>query len=115
MISGLNAAELCGILADAELVIGTRLHMLIFAASMGVPMIGISYDPKIAAFLDYIRRSEHGLDLRRIMPGHLTTAAEDVMARQDEIRAELSAMVPALREKARSDCREAAALFGGNK
>ncbi|MBQ2707714.1 MAG: polysaccharide pyruvyl transferase CsaB [Clostridia bacterium] len=115
VVSGLNAAELCGILADAELVIGTRLHMLIFAASMGVPMIGISYDPKIDAFLDYIHRREHGLDLRSIAPGQLAAAAADVMARQDEIRAELAAQVPALREKARSDCKMAAELFGGKQ
>lgn len=31
--------------------IGVRLHSLIFSARMGVPMIGISYDPKIDGFL----------------------------------------------------------------
>lgn len=32
--------------------IGVRLHSLIFSACMGVPMIGISYDPKIKGFLN---------------------------------------------------------------
>jgi polysaccharide pyruvyl transferase WcaK-like protein len=34
-----------------DLLIGMRLHSLIYAASQQVPLIGISYDPKIDQFL----------------------------------------------------------------
>jgi polysaccharide pyruvyl transferase WcaK-like protein len=34
-----------------QLLIGMRLHALIYAANQQVPMIGISYDPKIDQFL----------------------------------------------------------------
>lgn len=37
-----------------DLLIGMRLHSLIYAASQLVPMIGISYDPKIDQFLQRI-------------------------------------------------------------
>lgn len=37
--------------ADCDLIIGMRLHSLIYAASQLVPMVGISYDPKIDHFL----------------------------------------------------------------
>lgn len=40
-----------------DAIIGMRLHSLIYAASQHVPMIGISYDPKIDQFL-------HRLDMR---------------------------------------------------
>lgn len=43
--------EVMGIIGALDLVIGIRLHALIFAASQGVPMIGLSYDPKIDSFL----------------------------------------------------------------
>lgn len=37
--------------ADCDLLVGMRLHSLIYAASQVVPMVGISYDPKIDQFL----------------------------------------------------------------
>lgn len=38
--------------SSCDLVIGMRLHSLIYAASQEVPLIGISYDPKIDQFLN---------------------------------------------------------------
>ena len=39
-----------------DVLVGVRLHSLIYAAVMGVPMIGVSYDPKVDSFLASIRR-----------------------------------------------------------
>lgn len=47
----LNSQEHLALIAEMDLVIGMRLHALIFAASQGIPFAGISYDPKIDAFL----------------------------------------------------------------
>lgn len=38
--------------SGCDLLIGMRLHSLIYAASQYVPMIGVSYDPKIDQFLN---------------------------------------------------------------
>ena len=46
-----TTAELLSIVGNMDLMIGVRLHALIFAGVMEVPMIGISYDPKIDRFL----------------------------------------------------------------
>ena len=40
----------------SKLMIGMRLHALIFAASANTPMIGISYDPKINSFLKLVNQ-----------------------------------------------------------
>ncbi|MNJ59972.1 Polysaccharide pyruvyl transferase [compost metagenome] len=37
--------------SQCDLLIGMRLHSLIYAASQNVPLLGISYDPKIDHFL----------------------------------------------------------------
>lgn len=47
----LNSQEHMALIANMDLVIGMRLHALVFSASQGVPFAGISYDPKIDAFL----------------------------------------------------------------
>ena len=46
-----STSELLSLVANMDLMIGVRLHALIFAGVMGVPMIGISYDPKVDRFL----------------------------------------------------------------
>ncbi|WP_409343757.1 polysaccharide pyruvyl transferase CsaB [Paenibacillus sp. MBLB4367] len=43
--------DMLGEVSACDAIIGMRLHSLIYAASQQVPMIGISYDPKIDQFL----------------------------------------------------------------
>lgn len=45
-------SEIMSAMGLMDINIGVRLHALIFSACMGVPMVGISYDPKIEGFLD---------------------------------------------------------------
>ncbi len=100
----LAASELCGLMKRAEFVVGTRLHTLIFAASVGTPMIGISYDPKIDAFLDYIGEKERMLDIRALIAGQLSAAVDSVMSDKTEIRNKLNARASELRKAASKDC-----------
>lgn len=46
-----EAEELLGMLGSMKLVVGMRLHSLIFATTGGAPVVGISYDVKVDSFL----------------------------------------------------------------
>ena len=49
----------CGVIARSQLVVAMRLHALVFACSQDVPMVGISYDPKVSGFMDYAGDPHH--------------------------------------------------------
>ncbi|MDZ5606102.1 polysaccharide pyruvyl transferase CsaB [Bacillus pseudomycoides] len=48
--------EKISILSECSLLIGMRLHALIFSAVAATPMIGISYDPKVDSFLRQVNQ-----------------------------------------------------------
>ncbi|WP_170270160.1 polysaccharide pyruvyl transferase CsaB [Heliorestis acidaminivorans] len=48
------------IIGRSSLLVGVRLHALIFATLRGVPVIGISYDPKVTEFLEDSGRPAFG-------------------------------------------------------
>ncbi|WP_378950479.1 polysaccharide pyruvyl transferase CsaB [Pelosinus sp. sgz500959] len=52
--------ELLSLVGNFDILIGIRLHALIFAAVMHVPMVGISYDPKIERFLETLGECNAG-------------------------------------------------------
>ena len=49
-----DGTVLCGLIARMELVVSMRLHALIFACSQQTKIVGISYDPKVSGFMNYL-------------------------------------------------------------
>jgi polysaccharide pyruvyl transferase WcaK-like protein len=69
-------ARVKGELAGARLVIGARLHAIIFAASRGVPVIGIAYGSKVRRFLEDLGLGDFALDPSEVTPERLLHCSE---------------------------------------
>ena len=50
----LHDTEMLGVVSKMDLLLGERLHSLIYAAAAGVPFVGIAYEPKVNSFMEYL-------------------------------------------------------------
>ena len=72
----MDSALTIGLMSRFEVLVSMRLHGLVFAAGQGTPLIGISYDPKVRAFLRYVGQ-ERILELNEMEPGRLEALIDD--------------------------------------
>lgn len=90
-----TTSEMMGIIGNMDVVLGIRLHALIFAALMNIPLVGISYDPKIDSFLATIGETSFG-NIHHIESAALEKRLADILETremppaQKEVIAELS-------------------------
>lgn len=95
-----TAEEIVGIFGVCELIIGMRLHSLIYASAVTTPAIGISYDPKVSGFVDYIETCK-SLELNEIKEGKLAITADDIMDNYDTVKQRLKEKNEFFTEKTR--------------
>jgi polysaccharide pyruvyl transferase CsaB len=97
----LAPAEIMGLLGQCELVVGVRLHALIFAAAMGAPLAGVEYDPKVAYFLSRLGlRPLANLESLETGKEDLIIGLEQAWAGRQETRRRLAAAVPGFKRLA---------------
>ena len=78
----LPSALAIGVMGRMEIAISMRLHGLIFAAGQGTPVVGISYDPKVTAFLRCI---DGGcVELQDASAGALCALAAQALKKRDD-------------------------------
>ena len=94
-----NTAELLSLVGAMDLMVGIRLHALIFAGVMGVPMVGVSYDPKIDRFLASIGEKPAG-DLASVTTEELFAEICHKWRRKEHYRAKNAKLLQSLRSLA---------------
>lgn len=75
--------ELIGMLGSMDLVVGMRLHSLIFATAGGAPVIGVSYDVKVDSFIKDIG-SDACIPVANLKAEDLIEQIDRAMARDEE-------------------------------
>ncbi len=96
----MTPGQALGVVGAAQLVVGMRLHSLIFAASAGVPAVAIEYDPKVRALCERV-------GTRHLLPAGVSgDVLYETIARawsvRERLRAEQALSVDELREGARA-------------
>ena len=91
-----------GIISRCSLLIGMRLHSLIYAASVCVPIVGIVYDPKVKSFLDYVGQT-HFIDAEKISSEGFISVISDCLKNKDAIKEDFSNRIELLCKKAKSN------------
>lgn len=110
VITGLSASELIGLFGHMRFVIAMRLHAAIYAASAGVPFIGLAYDMKINAMAaEY--DLPYNIDVSLFETEALVSMAKEVIARRHWISDIINKKATALRNKALSDAVTAVGLL----
>lgn len=91
--------------ASCELVIGMRLHSLIYAASQHVPMVGISYDPKIDHFMHRLGM-EPAASTRSIEAEKLSEHVLQLLASREEWRSRTQTAIDDLKAQAQQPAKQ---------
>ena len=54
----LSVAEMFSVLSEAQMIIGMRLHSLIYATTLAIPAMALVYDPKVSAFMESLNQPD---------------------------------------------------------
>lgn len=102
-----NTDEFLSVIGNFDLLIGMRLHALVFAAVMQTPMLAISYDPKVDSFINAIGEKPIGT-VEKIDGAKIVQAA---VAGWQKVPLEQNKNIDILRQKAQINSDKAFALL----
>ena len=93
-----------------DLLIGMRLHSLIYAASQEVPLVGISYDPKIDQFLHRLNMQPAG-SVAALVPEKVAEQAAALLDGKDQWRERTGPLIARLKQEAHRPAQQIIGYF----
>lgn len=102
--------DMLALIGRCSIVCGMRLHMLIFASVMNVPLAGIAYDPKIKGFMEYMNQKTY-VELDGFSGDAFFDKALYCIQNMKKMKEQLKLDSQPLREKARDNARLALELL----
>jgi polysaccharide pyruvyl transferase WcaK-like protein len=105
---------LAGICAHLDLLIGYRMHSLIFALINAVPVVPISMYHKTQGVLDSILYPYAALPMRKCRYGSIRRLTEDVWSNRESIRDHLHGVIPQLQVHISQCCQRMSNIINQN-
>lgn len=105
-----NVPDTLGIISKMDMLVGMRLHALIMAASQGIPVVGLVYDPKIEGFLQYIGQPSAG-HIHHLNLNELKNIIDNIWNNRVSIKQQLEIKITKLKSKAMEDAKIAVNLI----
>ena len=99
-----TSTGLMGLISHLRLLVGMRLHSLIFAACVGTPFEGISYDPKVETFLRQFGKTPL-FDSADFNPDIVADRVSHAIASRDDKSSNILDQAAVLKEKADQNAR----------
>ena len=107
----LQVSDMLAIIGKCSIACGMRLHMLIFASVMNVPMAGVAYDPKIKGFMEYMNQRAY-VELQSFSGRKFADIAKNCVENSQTMKKQLEEDSMHLREKAKENALLAIKLLG---
>jgi polysaccharide pyruvyl transferase CsaB len=98
--------EFIQMIEQYSLLIGMRLHSLILGTSIGLPVIGLNYMPKVKGYMDSIDQGKYSIDLDTITDKKMIRLIKDTYTNYDSICSSIKVEVNRLREIAKENILE---------
>ena len=95
-----SPAEKAGLIGDCDILLGMRMHSIIFAIHTQTPVVGISYDPKVHQVMNQAGIDRYALDIKEVDARSLASLLESAFLDRDQITAHLQDVGQSLSEKA---------------
>lgn len=95
----LTPPEIIGLAKRAKIVVGMRLHILIYAAAVNTPIIGLIYDPKVKSVMENIRQ-KYSISIDSLNPVTICGFIDEIMQNREAIVAEIEQNASKAAEKA---------------
>lgn len=96
---GYRPEEFLSITKNLDMIIGMRLHALIYGAVAGVSLVGVSYDPKVERFLEQVGRQSL-LTVQDLKSQVLVEMVDWASENQEELNKDTQKKVQVLFQKA---------------
>lgn len=96
-------------LSECDMVVGMRLHAVIFATMAAAPFVALTYDPKVLHLASTVGCDPFVLDLKTLDPDHLASALEQAWEQRESIAPRLREHAARMAALAREDASRLAA------